>query len=137
MCSIPINVSDNSRILEIYNGVVDEKAGGGRWVENIEVVVFDPQAIEIGSRVCSCMKRNGVLGIAMLTSPYKVSVDPDLSKGDIACHLVLTILIEEDKGVLSRITAIVLTPSVSWMIRVTELFGKLGNVGDGARHRRQ
>jgi len=137
MCSIPIDVSDNSRILEIYNGVVDEKAGGGGWMENVEVIVLDPQVIEIGSRVCLGMEGDGVLSIATLASSYKVSVDPYLSKGNIACHLILTILIEEDEGVLSRITMIVLTPPVSWMIRVTELFSKLGNVGDGARRRRQ
>jgi len=135
-CSIPINVSNNPRILEIYDGIVDEKAGGGRWMEDVEVVIFDPRTIEVGSRMCSRIKGNGIFGIATLVSPYKVGVDTNLSKGDIMCHLVLTILIEEDKGVLSRITAIVLAPPVSWMIWVIELFGELGNIGDGTRCRR-
>ena len=135
-CLIPINISNNPRILEIYDGVVDEKAGGGGWMEDIEVIIFDPRMIEIGSGMCSRMKGNGILRIAMLASPYKVSVNANLSEGNITCHLVLTMLIEEDKGVLPCITAVVLTPSVSWMIWIIELLSELGNIGDRARCRR-
>ena len=62
-----------------------------------------------------------------------MSVDPYLSKGDIVCHLVLPILVGKDKRVLSRITTIILAPSDSWMVRVIELLGELGNVGNRTR----
>jgi len=131
MCLISINVSNNTRILEIDNGIVDEESGSGGRVENVKVVIFDPGAIEIGSRVCTCMEGNGKLRVATLVSPYKVSIDPSLPEGDVVCHLVLPILIEEDKRVLPRITAVILAPSNSWMVRVIKLLGKLRNVGDG------
>jgi len=133
VCPISIDVSNNTRIPEIDDGVVDKKSGSGRGVENVEVVIFDPRAIEIGSGMCTCMKGDGKLRVAMLASPYKVSVNPDLPEGDIACHLILPILVEEDKRVLPHITAVVLAPSISWMVRVLELLSKLRDVGDGAR----
>ena len=135
VCPIPINVSDNTRIFEVYDGVVDKKLGGGRGVKDVEVVILDPRVIEIGRRVCACMKGDGVFGISPLTNSYNVSVNSNLSEGDVLHYFVLPVLIEKDKGVLLCITTVVLTPSRSWMVRVIKLFGELGNVGDGARSR--
>jgi len=104
-------------------------------VENVKVIIFDPRTIEIGGGVCACMKGDGKLRVATLASPYKVSINPNLPEGDIACHLILSVLIEEDKWVLPRITAVILTPSNSWMIGVIKLLSKLGDVGNGARDR--
>ena len=132
MCSIPINVSDNTRILEIDNSIVDEESGSGGRVEDVKVVIFDPGTIEIGSRMCACMEGDGELRIAVLASSYKVSIDPNLPEGDVTCHFILPVLIEEDERVLPRITAVILAPSSSWMVRVIKLLGKLRNVGDGA-----
>jgi len=133
MCLIPVDISDNAGVFEVYDGIVDEESGSRGGVEDIEVIVFDPRAIEIGSRVCMCMEGNGIFRVAALASPYEVSVDPDLSEGNIACHLILTILIEEDKWVLPRITAVVLTPSGSWMVWVIKLLSKLRDIGNGTR----
>ena len=133
MHSISINISNNTRILKIDDGIVDEKSGCRGGVENVEVIIFDPRMIEVGSRMCTYMEGNRVFGIAMLASSYEVSVDANLSKGDIACHLILPVLIEEDKWVLLHITVVVLTPSVSWMVWVVKLLSELRNVGDGTR----
>ena len=71
MCSIPVNVSDNTRILEINDGVVDEESGSGGRVENIEVIIFDPRAIEIGGRVCTCVEGNRNSGSPRLQVPTR------------------------------------------------------------------
>ena len=133
MCLISIDISNNTGILEIDDGIVDDELGSGGRVENVEVVIFDPRTIEIGSRMCVCMEGNGKLRVTTFASPYKVSIDPDLPEGDIACHLILSVLIEEDKWVLLCITAVVLAPSNSWIIWIIKLLSKLRNVGDGAR----
>ena len=133
MCSISIDVSNNTRILEIDDGIVDEELGSGGRVENIEVIIFDPRMIEIGGGMCTCIEGNGKLRVAVLASPYKVSIDSNLSEGDVACHLVLPVLVKEDKQILPRITAVVLTPSSSWMVRVIKLMSELRDIGNGAR----
>jgi len=133
MCSISIDVSNNTRILKIDNGVVDEKSGSGGGVENVEVVVLDPRAIEVGSRMCMCMKGNGKLRVAALASPYKMSIDPNLPEGDIACHLILSVLIDEDKRLLPCITMVILAPSNSWVVWIIKLLSKLRDVGNGTR----
>ena len=133
MHSIPKNISDNTGIPEINDGIVDEESGGGRRMENVEVIVFDPGTIEVGSGMCSCMKGDRILSIAALVSSYKVSIDPNLPKGDIACHLILSVFVEEDKWVLPRITAVVLAPPSSWMVWVVKLLSELRNVRNGTR----
>jgi len=133
--SISINVSDNTRILEINNGVVDEELGSRGGMENIEVVIFDPRAIEIGSRVCACMEGDGKFRVTTFASSYKMSINPGLSEGDVTCHLILPILVEEHKWVLPCITVVVLTPPTSWMVWVVELLSELRDVGNGARSR--
>ena len=133
VCLIPIDVSNNTRVLEIYNGIVDEESRGGGGVKDVKVIVFDPRTVKVGGGVCSCVEGNGILGVALLTNSYKVSVHADLSKGDIMCHLILTILVEEDKWVLLRITTVIFAPPVSWMIWIIKLFGELRDVGDRAR----
>ena len=135
MHPIPVDISDNTRVFEVYDGIVDEESGGRGRMEDVEVIVFDPRTIEIGSGMCACMEGDGIFRVAALASPYKVSVDPNLSEGDVACHLILTILIEEDKRVLLHITVVVLTPSGSWMVQVIKLLSELRDVGNGARCR--
>ena len=133
MCSISINVSNNARVFEVYNGVVDEELGGGRGVKNIEIVIFDPRVVEIGRGMCMCMERDGVLGVSPFADSYNMSINPNLSEGDVSCNFILSILIEEDQGVLPHITAVVLAPSDSWVIGVIKLLSELGNIGDRAR----
>jgi len=133
MCPIPVDISDNTGVFEVYDGIVDEESGGRGRVEDVEVIVFDPRTIEIGSGMCTCMEGNGILKVTVLVSPYKVSVNPNLSEGDVVCHLILTILIEEDKQVLPHITAVVLAPSSSWMVWVIKLLSELRDIGNGAR----
>ena len=131
MCPIPIDVSNNTRVFEIYNGIVDKESGGGEGVKDVEVVILDPGVIEIRRGMCMCVEGNGVLRVTLLANSYDVSIDSNLSESDISCYFVLPILIEEDKRVLLCITAIVLTPSETWMIWVVYLYAELGNVGDG------
>ena len=131
--SISIDVSNNTGILEIDDGIVDEESGSGGRVENVEVIIFDPRMIEIWGGMCLCMEGDRELRVAVLASPYKVSIDPNLPEGDVTCYLVLPVLIEEDKRVLPRITAVILAPSGSWMVWVIELMSELRDIGNGAR----
>jgi len=102
-------------------------------MKDIEVIILDPRATEIGGRMCLCVKGDGVFRISPFANSYNVSVNPSLSEGDILCYFVLPVLIEEDQRVLPHITTVVLTPSSSWVIWVIELLSELENVGDGTR----
>jgi len=134
---IPIDISDNTRVFEVYDGIVNEELGGRGGMENVEVIILDPRVVEIWSGMCLHMKGDGVFGVSLLANPYNVSVNPNLPKGDVLCYLILTILIEEDKRVLLHITAVVLTPPSSWVIWVVKLFNELRDIGDGTRCRRE
>ena len=133
MRSISIDVSNNTGILEINDGIVDKESRSGGRVEDIEVIIFNPRAVEVGSRICTCVKGDGEFGITMLASPHKVSINPNLSKGDVTCYFVLPILIEEDKQVLLCITVVILAPPGSWVVWIVKLLSELRDVGDGTR----
>jgi len=133
MCPIPIDVSDNTRIFEVYNGIVDEELGGRGGIEVVEVVVFDPRAIKVGSRMCMCMEGNGIFRVPSLAGPYNVSVNANLPVSDISCHFILAVLVEEDEWVLPCITVVILAPPSSWVVWIIKLLSKLGNIGNGTR----
>jgi len=133
MCLIPVNISNNTRVFEVYDGIVDKELRCGRGMEEIKIVVLDPRMTEIGGRICLCVKGNGVFGVSPFANSYNVSVNSGLSEGNISCYFVLPVLIEEDKRVLLYITVVVLTLSSSWMVRIVELLSELGNIGNGAR----
>ena len=130
---ISVDISNNTGILEIDDGIVDEKSGSGGGMKDVEIMIFDPRAIEIGSGMCTCVEGNGELRVATLASSYEVSINSNLPEGDVACHFILPVLIEEDKWVLPCITAVVLTPPTSWMVQIIKLVCVLGNVGDRTR----
>jgi len=46
--------------------------------------------------MCICMEGDGILGVALLASPYKVSINTNLSEGNVSCHFILAILVEEN-----------------------------------------
>ena len=49
MCLIPVDVSDNTRVFEVYDGIVDEKLGSRERVEDIEIIILDPRTVKIWS----------------------------------------------------------------------------------------
>jgi len=130
MRSISVNVSNNTGILEINDGVVNEESGSGGGMKNVKVVILDPRAIEIGGGVCTCMKGDRKFRITTFASSYKMSINPNLPEGNIVCHLVLSILVEENEWVLPHITVVILTPPASWMVQIVKLIRELGDVGN-------
>jgi len=43
-----MNISDDPRIFEVNEGVVNKESTSGQGVEDVEVSIFDPDTVEIG-----------------------------------------------------------------------------------------
>ena len=71
MRPIPVYVSNNAGVFEVYNGVVDEESGCGRWVKNVEVIIFDPRTIELGEGCAHAWRGIEYLGSPCLQVPTR------------------------------------------------------------------
>ena len=90
-------------------------------MEDVEVSIFDPNAIEIRGGECSSVKRGGVLAVTFASYSYKVSVFPNTPVRNILGGLRLSFLIEEDDGVEVRLSPVVSYPSFSrvfWILKI-------------------
>ena len=84
-------------------------------VENVEVSVLDPAAIEVGRGICLGMEWGGVFGFALALSADRMSLFVNSPEANIFCYFRLVLLIEEDKGVMTRVASVEESPSNTWM----------------------
>jgi len=122
-----VYISDDPRVFEVDQGIVDKEMTSGRGVKNVEISIFDPDAIEIGRGESSSMKGGGVLAGALVPNTDKVSIFVDTSITDILGSLRLSFLIEEDDGVKVGLSAIVLHPSFTRVVGVLKVAGEWGS----------
>ena len=126
VCPIPVHISDNPWILKIDKSIVNVKMASGRRVENIEVCVFDPSAIEVRGGEGPSVKRGGILAIPFTSYPYKMSIFPNASVGNVLSHFCLSFLIEEDDGIEVRLSAVVPYPPFTRVVGILEVTSKGG-----------
>ena len=102
-----VDVSDNSWIPQVEESVINGDAASGRGVKNGEFRVFDSSSEEVGDRICSSVKRDGVEGRIFRSSPLKVYSIADVMVSDVLCDFFFIFLINEDEGVVFWVSRIV------------------------------
>ena len=127
---VPVYVCNDPWIFKVNESVVDKKATSGGGMENIEVGVFDPRAIEVGRGEGPSVKGGGILVMPFVPYPYKVSVFPNDSIANIPSCLCLSILIEEDNGIEMRLSPIIPHPPFARVVGVLEVTSKGGGKVD-------
>jgi len=96
-------------------------------VEDIEVGVLNPSAVEIGGRERPSMEGGRVLASALAPNTDEVSVLVDTPITDVLSSLRLPFLIEEDDGVEVGLSTIVPYPPFTRVVGVLEVAGKWGS----------
>ena len=119
-------VSDDPRVFEVDQGVVNKKAASRRGVEDVEVSVFDPKAVEIGGGERSSMERGGVLAVTFASYAYKVSVFVNTPITDIPGGLSESFFVKKDDGVKMRLSPVILYPSLTRVVGVLEVTSQGG-----------
>ena len=102
-------------------------------MEDIEVSVFDPNAVKVGRGKYSSVKGGGILMVPFASYPYKMSVFSNAPVRDISSRLRLPFLIEEDDGVKVGLSPIVSYPSLTRVVWVLELTSEGGGKADRFR----
>ena len=95
-------------------------------MENVEVSIFDPNAVKVRGGECSSVKGGRVLAIALASHSYEVGVFPDTSIADVLSGFRLSFLIEEDNGIEVGLSPIVPYPPLTRVVWVLEVTSKGG-----------
>ena len=102
-------------------------------MEDVEVSVFDPNAVEVGRGKCSSVKGSRIFVAPFALYPYKVSIFPNAPVRDVSGRLRLPFLIEENDGVEVGLSSIVPHPSLTRVFWVLEITSEGGSKTDRFR----
>jgi hypothetical protein len=117
---VPMDVSDDARVLEVSKGVVDKGAGSVGGVEDVVVRVFRTRAIEVGRGEGSCVKREGINDTAFIASAHESGFVSYWLVGDVLGGLSLAELIDKNEWVVPKVSGVKLLPSFARMVSVSE-----------------
>ena len=90
-------------------------------MEDVEVSVFDPNAIKIWGGEGSSMKGGGILAMTLAPYAYKVSIFVDASIAYVASCLSESFFVKENNGVQVGLSPIVPDPPFTRVIGVLEV----------------
>ena len=124
-------IGDDPRVFEVDQGIVDKEAASRGRVEDVEVRILDPNAVEVGGGKCSGVKRGRVFAVALASYSYKVSVLSNTPIRDIPSRLRLSFLIEENDGVEVGLSSVISYPPFSRMVGILEITSEGRGKPDG------
>jgi len=141
VCLISMHVSNNPRIFEVNEGIVDKDSASRQGVEEPKVSVFDSGTIEVRRGKGSSMKRCGILATTFAVDADKVGIFIDAPVRNVPSGLRLPFLIKEDDGVEMGLSAVVPYPPLTRMVGILKVtserrrdmdrFGRGSGSGDG------
>ena len=116
-----MHVCNDPWIFEVNKGIVDKETTGGRGMEDVEVGVLDPRAIEVRRRKGLSMKGGRIFAIALASHSYKVSIF-NAPITNVLSRFRLSFFVEKHDGVKVGLGSIISYPPftrVVWVLEVT------------------
>jgi hypothetical protein len=130
--AVPVDVSDDARVLEVSKSLVDKGTSGVGRMKNVVVRVFGTRAIEVGRREGLCMEREGVDDTAFVTSPHKPGLVSYGLVGDVPGSFGLAKLVDENERVVSKVSRVEFLPTFTRVVSVSEGGERMvARAGDG------
>jgi hypothetical protein len=117
--AIPMDVSNDARVLEVGKGIVDEGAGSVGRMENVVVRIFRTRTVKVGGGERSCVKREGINDTAFIAGPHESGFIAYWLVGDILGHLGLAKLVNKDEQIVPKVSSVKLFPSFTRMVSVS------------------
>ena len=102
-------------------------------MENLEVSVFDPRAVEVWGGERLSIEGSEILTIPLTLYSHKVSVFSNAMVRDKLSHLSVSFLIEEDDRVKVGLCAVILYPSFTRVIGILKVASEGGCKTNGPR----
>jgi hypothetical protein len=117
--AVPMDVSDNARVLEVSKGVVNEGASGVGGVEDVVVRIFRTRAIKVGGGKRTCVEGERVDNTAFLASTHESGLISNWLVGDVLSGLGLAELVNENERIVPRVRGVKFLPSITRMVCVS------------------
>jgi len=102
-------------------------------MEDVEVSVFDPSAIEIGREEGPSMKGGRVFMSTLMANANQMSIFINAPVTDILGGFCLPFLIEEDDRVKVRLSPVILHPPFTRVVGILKVASKWGGKADRLR----
>ena len=102
-------------------------------MEDVEVSIFDPSAIEIGRGEGPSMKGGRIFTSPFAANAHQMSVFVNAPVANILGSLCLSFFIEEDDGVEVRLSSVILYPPFTRVIGILKVASKWGSKADRLR----
>jgi hypothetical protein len=117
--AVPVDVSNDARVLEVGKGVVDEGASSVGRMENVVVCIFRTGMVKVGRREGTCMEREGIDNTTFLASTHKSGLVSYRLVCNVFGGLSLANLVNKDEWVVPEVSSVKLLPSFTRMVSVS------------------
>ena len=105
-----VDISNDSSVPQVQEGIVNYGAVRGRGVEDDKVSVARGRTIEVCMGKGASVERGSISRGELGTFSLQCNTIPDRMVPDEFCDFFLSILIDENEGVMTRVVGIVLMP---------------------------
>ena len=97
-------------------GIIDNKATGGRGVENGKLYILDSCSEEVCDGVRAGMKEDSVEGGKLQSSPLKMYSVSNVVVSNVPCDFFLIVLIDEDERIMLWVGRVVFDLILTWVV---------------------
>jgi hypothetical protein len=118
--AVPVDISNDARVLEVSKGIVNKGAGGVGRMKNVVVHILGTRAVKIGRGEGACVKGEGIDNTAFVPGTHKSGLISDWLIGDVFGSLGLAKLINEDEWVVPKISGVKFFPAFARVVSVSE-----------------
>ena len=119
-------VSDDPRVFEVDQGIVNKEAASRRRMEDVEVSIFDPKAVEVGRGERSSMERGGVLAVTFASYAYKVSIFINTPVANVFGSFGKSFFVKKDDGIEMWLSPIIPCPPLTRVVGILEVASQGG-----------
>ena len=121
-----MHICDDPWVFKVNKSIVDKEMTSGQRMEDVEISIFDPRAIEVQGGEGSSVERSGVFMVTLASHSYKMSVFPNAPITDVLSCFCLSLFIKEDDGVEVGLSSIIPYPPITRMVRILEITSEGG-----------
>ena len=131
-----MDISNDTGVLEGFDGVVNDGARSVRGVEDVEICVLRTRASIVGGGIGTSVKWHGMNGVVLTPSALETCFVLMGFVADVGGSLRLSLLVDKEEGVVLGVRSVKFLPYPSWALKIVWVVnGRVSREGDVARLR--
>jgi hypothetical protein len=114
----PVDVSDNTRVLESFDCVVNDGTCSVGGVKDVEVRVFRTRASVVGGGVGASVKWHGINRLVLTPGALKTCFVLMSFVADVGGSFRLPLVIDKEEGVVLGVRSVEFLPYPAWALQI-------------------